>query len=539
MKVFLNINAPVSDSEKKLIRYLFIINGLFVETTPGNLPECSLVIHYGDANISDGLWQKVPYHIVIPFEIPEITNYKSSKLVMLYDELHDGNVPVISSLVNQLRMTLTGENILDWPVVHLIDDSPAVLEWKIDIPGNCLFHLNRYEEMQYQRFHPSLSLLSEFLMNPVVDLLMDAFMRSIKAFAIRHTIPLLIRRRWIKGKSVALLSHDVDLTRKWGPKSFLTKGIPSLLSGNFNKFKEAVSETFTLGNSYWTFPELLTLYKERNIRATFFFIARPWENLSYRYDIHRGIFRLLFKEMISEGHEVALHSSRYSFGKRDMVLQEKIRLEKAAGIEIGGIRQHFLNLKFPDAFTFFGNLQFDYDSSMGYNERMGFRSGIANPYRVNQDNGVNIFEIPFSVMDYHIQNLTQVDKIYSIISMIKRLKGVFSFLLHPSNLAEEPYRTVFITIVNELEESDQFVFMTHQELVHYIKQWENVQLTPIDSGTLVGNSYKIDGAEEVLKNTHFELIANIEIRSDHYKPNILEKTDNQIIFELRDYTFGY
>lgn len=252
---------------------------------------------------------------------------------------------------------------------------------------------------------------------------------------------------WPQGKPFAIaISHDVDLTRKFGPKS----AVLSLLSGEYGKFKKSASEFLSGRSSYWTFPEFLSFYDEKKFKSTFYFLARAREDRSYRYTIRSQKFRKLFEKILASGHEIGLHSSKYAFEKPKRIWNEKERLENVLGSEVKGVRQHFLRLKFPDAWRIFADAGFRYDSSAGFNEKIGFQMGTCfpfNPERLKNSQQQPFYEIPFALMDYAWVNYEQDLEagraiLRQLAGEIQECQGVLHILWHPSNLAEprfQPY----------------------------------------------------------------------------------------------------
>ncbi len=293
--------------------------------------------------------------------------------------------------------------------------------------------------------------------------------------------PFIYKKQWPQGKPFAVsLTHDVDLTRKYGIKS-LSKTIYLF---DWQKVKPGLQEVLSSQNSYWTFPELLRLYRESEWKATFFFLARGREGLSYRYNINTQKFKNLFSEILNGNHEIGLHTSKFAFDYPERIIQEKQRLEKILKLPVNGVRQHYLRLTFPTAFQNFQDAHFAYDSSCGFNELMGFRTGTSFPFQSwnpNTDNFLNLTEVPFSVMDYSWIENHEDDKIkwkrfIKIADSVKQVNGLLNILWHPSNLAEKPYDKYWDQLIEWLMQQD-FYQATLNELVHWWKIRGEIELT--------------------------------------------------------------
>ena len=203
-------------------------------------------------------------------------------------------------------------------------------------------------------------------------------------------------------------------------------------------------------NPYWVYPELLAFYEDQGLTATFFFLGRAWEGFSYRYNIHRKPFRQLIRRIEQHGHEVGLHSSLHAFKHPRRIRREKNRLEQVTRHSLTGVRQHYLRLEFPRAWSLFHQAGLRYDSSVGSNRGLGFPTGSSFPYLPAQC-GVEVpeslVEIPFAVMDYPWKHLGDIDRAWehfqNLAYNIRNSQGHLCLLWHPSNLAETDFRPLW------------------------------------------------------------------------------------------------
>lgn len=281
--------------------------------------------------------------------------------------------------------------------------------------------------------------------------LVDYFINDQQTFI--HLLP------WPQGKPLAVaLTHDVDLTRKFGLKKLMTDAA----FGHWKKFGAHYCESFFSENRYWNFDEILQFYQQLNLKSTFFFLAHSWEGLHYRYRIGSEKFRQLFKKILEQGHEIGLHSSRYAFDHPKRIIREKNHLEKIIGQPVIGVRQHYLRLQFPQAWHYFQDAGFQYDSSCGYNESIGFRAATASIFStfVPPLAPMNsLLEIPISLMDYpwskHFVSNEQSKVIFEDLwDSVEKFQGVMNILWHPSNIAEPDFRPVWQKMFEWLEKKN-------------------------------------------------------------------------------------
>ncbi len=307
-----------------------------------------------------------------------------------------------------------------------------------------------------------------------LDLILNDIQQEIMTFCQQHKIPFLSKMPWPLGHPFALIiSHDIDLIRKYGPK-ILAK---ELFTANFKRFTQSFTHSVFRDNLYWNFDDLLDFYDKQDIISTFFVIARRWEKLNYRYSINTAKFCQLFEKILKKNHEIGLHSSRFAFDHPKRIMREKKKLERIIGKEITGVRQHYLRLQFPEAWRNFQNAGLHYDSSCGYNLTMGFRAGTSFPFKTFDAENTQIldfYEIPFTVMDYpwlegqQYQPGSHLD-FKDIVNQIENCQGLLHILWHPHNLVEADFKPLWESIFSWLDHKKFY----NDSLEQMLKWWKN------------------------------------------------------------------
>ena len=222
---------------------------------------------------------------------------------------------------------------------------------------------------------------------PVVNYLFNKFEQFI-----RNNFPKLPFGQ--KQDPIIEYSHDVDYIQKTfqlrlKQTAFNTfKTFKSI--SNPIRFTEQAKRTvrfFFSNPSYWHFDYWEKTEKRHNVRSVFYVYAKTGKKnlkswlLDPSYDIAKNIYlQNRLKRLIQEGFEVGLHGSFYSAADEERLVREKNKLEESIGTEVHKVRQHWL--RYEDGITpYLHNELFKYDSTLGWNDRMGFRSGIAGRYR--------------------------------------------------------------------------------------------------------------------------------------------------------------
>ena len=90
----------------------------------------------------------------------------------------------------------------------------------------------------------------------------------------------------------------------------------------------------------------------------------------------------MIREIDRQGWEIGLHSSWYSFDDVDELKRQKEALESALGHEVISIRQHYLHYDIRVTPVVQAAAGFKYDSTLGFNDNVGFRFGTCYPYHL-------------------------------------------------------------------------------------------------------------------------------------------------------------
>ena len=100
------------------------------------------------------------------------------------------------------------------------------------------------------------------------------------------------------------------------------------------------------------------------------------------FDNQRCTVAEMIREIDRQGWEIGLHPSWYSFDDADELKRQKDSLEKALGHEIVSIRQHYLHYDIRVTPAVHAAARFKYDSTLGFNDNVGFKFGTCYPYHL-------------------------------------------------------------------------------------------------------------------------------------------------------------
>jgi peptidoglycan/xylan/chitin deacetylase (PgdA/CDA1 family) len=321
---------------------------------------------------------------------------------------------------------------------------------------------------QWECFAGNFSRMHELgvLDQPLVNLLVAQLARRVVSWCgqrgTRHEpVP-----RWKNGARFAVaLTHDVDdvqlysLRNAWrllglvrGPRSYA--------------FRKAVDTTLrTLARAgrgrdpYWNFDRWAAEESRRGFRSCFYFCP-PAPATRHEYDAlytmadrlefegRRTTVAELIRTLGERGFEIGLHGGYMSHLDADELAREKRQIEEAAGRAIGGVRQHFLRFEAARTWGAQERAGFGYDSTLGYNEAIGFRAGIAAPFHpwdAARARAMDLLELPLTAMDGALFRTMKLDpaaaaaKVCEHLNRVEDVGGLAVLLWHPNAAAEEHF----------------------------------------------------------------------------------------------------
>ena len=196
------------------------------------------------------------------------------------------------------------------------------------------------------------------------------------------------------------ISHDIDIAHRsvlGGVRILLKNALPGRISAIIDS---AISSLGLKHNPYDAVAEWLKLEKELEIKSTYFIFAgkRNHED-DPKYELKRLSNSIV--KIKSNGFEIALHTSIGSFEGHDFE-NSKSCLEEFCGIKINGLRPHYLSASFPEYWREDVKTGFEYSSSLGFDNDIGFFDGLDlpfYPYDKTIDKPMNLLEIPIAIMD--------------------------------------------------------------------------------------------------------------------------------------------
>lgn len=197
---------------------------------------------------------------------------------------------------------------------------------------------------------------------------------------------------------------------------------------------------------YRNFDEIMALEEQYGARSSFYAMATDRDIRRFRAyrveDLESDL-----GSVVDKGWEVGLHGGYYAFDDLVEIKLEKDRLEKVLGKKVIGYRNHYLRFKLPETWKYLAEAGFEYDTTLGYSNALGYRNGMCHPFRpydpiLGQE--ISLCEIPLAIMDgtlfrYYHSIPEMWDAARSVIDAAERYNGVVTLLWH-NNIFSSPYR---------------------------------------------------------------------------------------------------
>lgn len=220
-----------------------------------------------------------------------------------------------------------------------------------------------------------------------------------------------------------LLTHDVD---------YVTKTLPLILKkGAFDIFKMLrCLMKFKLGAAFKTiwssltfslkpkrydyFTSISSLEKKYDFSSVFhFYGGKEKSQQSWLFDPSYDVTSLdKTLSILKTTSIIGLHPSFHAWEKDNILKQQKSSVEKSADCNIGFVRQHWLRFSFENTWVAQSKSGLEFDTTLMWNDRPGFRIGAALRYQPcdNDLKPIDIIALPTAMMDSHFFDYTLYDR---------------------------------------------------------------------------------------------------------------------------------
>jgi hypothetical protein len=268
--------------------------------------------------------------------------------------------------------------------------------------AEAFFHLARVEERGAQRDEHGRFLAAWSCLDPVHP--------PLERLRMNLGLP---APRYEGARFAVALTHDVDSVRRWtrtGIRGAAARLKDDVLHARLRKgAREATGLALAPVHRVrgtdpnWRFDRIAAETRRRGASGSTFFV------LAGHHDPHDGpapetydrLRPALVETLADVDAEIALHGSYRAADDPALLAEEKQRLESLGARSVGQ-RFHYLRVDPHRNLRFVADVGLAYDSSLGFPDAIGFRAGIARPFRpwdFERERPFDLIEVPLAVMD--------------------------------------------------------------------------------------------------------------------------------------------
>lgn len=184
------------------------------------------------------------------------------------------------------------------------------------------------------------------------------------------------------------------------------------------------------------------------------------------FDGKRCTVAEMIREIDDRGWEIGLHPTWNTYNDPKELKYQKEQLEGVVGHEIVSVRQHYLNYDIAETPRVHANAGFKFDSTLGFNDNIGFRFGTSYPwnlYDIEQEEELPIMEMPLIIQDGALLNKhgglrldedTAFEYITQISKSVKNVGGVLTLLWHPAYIRLEDWWNLYLRTLDWLDDQN-------------------------------------------------------------------------------------
>jgi len=258
--------------------------------------------------------------------------------------------------------------------------------------------------------------------------------------------------RYRDARFAVALTHDVDSPWRW--TRIGVRGAAARLKGHAlaGRVGPALHEANALArvplhklrgtDPNWRFAEIAAAEAAHGARSTFFLMAGHGHRADGAAPEAYNRLRPRLVEILLEADaEVGLHGSYLAAEDLERLARERATLAQLDGPLIGQ-RYHYLRVDPHRNLAPLAGVGFRYDASLGFADALGFRAGIAHPFRpwdFALERPADLVELPLAVMDATLAEARNAGlsaddarpRILALLDQAAEHGGGFSILWHP------------------------------------------------------------------------------------------------------------
>lgn len=334
----------------------------------------------------------------------------------------------------------------------------------LDIFGSIFFMLSRFEEFlisSYDQFNrvPSQNMLSikfGFEKKAVVHEYLEILWNLIL------NLDSSLSKKDHKFKFIP--THDIDHLYFWKDYNFFITRLKKCLF-KYKNFKQAYKEICSYfsvriklkKDPYDKIDYFINKSEEIGVKSIFYFLVGQHCDKDADFDLKK--LKRYLEKIKERGHFIGLHPSFLSYEDINILKNDKETLENISQNKITFSRQHYLRFNVPHTFIDLESIGILNDSSFGFTDRVGFRTGCCYSYKIFDfinKKTLNLYEHPLIVMDGVIIEMNKEKakkEIFEVMDEVKKYNGKMVILWHNSSFEVdkwEKFQELYSEIIEEV-----------------------------------------------------------------------------------------
>ena len=217
------------------------------------------------------------------------------------------------------------------------------------------------------------------------------------------------------------LTHDVDNIAR--PKEHILRVRDRFTEADFAKAMRGEL------NLYENVELIATKEAEEGFHSSFYFMSKE-------YPLEK--VRETARKLHATGWEIGLHGDFGTHDSQPEMDKAVHRIQEGLGLTPRGLREHYLRFDFSKSWAVMENSGFDYDSTPGNHDKLGFRLGLATPFHPPDADWCprRILELPLSLMDTTLWGYLKKGEeeghreVLAAIREVEKVEGLFTLLWH-------------------------------------------------------------------------------------------------------------
>ncbi len=279
-------------------------------------------------------------------------------------------------------------------------------KFQFDIIETIFFHISRIEEWYcedrqldtWDMMQPKEQFLVKHNLHhlPIIDHLVFAFGK-------------VIGLELIPQKTIYRITHDIDEVYLDASFFNTVRAMGGILwrRQKISAIYKIWSTYFSSKNTYDTFDWILT--DQTKIEKCIYFLVGGTTKYDTPYNLDTPRMQAIFQLCKSRNYTIGIHPSYNCWRDERMIKNEKEKLEKRIALPIKTSRQHYLHFDFKTTPKILERQKIEEDSTLGFNDRIGFRCGTGFGYQLydfENERPFKFIETPLVFMDSSLFNET-------------------------------------------------------------------------------------------------------------------------------------